>query len=261
MQITQNQEIQLHQGLLLFKPQKQICNYGFVLNYEQAKLKISFELQLTFLGIKNQNFASYSMDRKSIFLNNQKPDSMLYEIANKMSEGLYPIEFTINQNLECVSINNHKAIMARCEEIEQEITNYYQGEIPQKMIANFQDSYKNPSNLLKQIQKEMWFQLLFFPMFNAYNALLQSKINYKWFVEAQQIEFELQNHIEKFYDHNGKVVVHVVSKDSLVNQASYQATFCLHSKSHTIATINGTVAYQEEGKTETLRFECYDLNG
>lgn len=260
MQSIQNQEIELHHGLLLFKPKKKTCNYGFILNYQQAKLKISFELQLTFHGITSQNFATYSINRKSMRINNEEPFLMLYKIANNMANAIYPVEFTINQNLECVQISNHKEIIVRCQAVEQKITDYYLGDIPQKMIATFKENYSNVENLKKQIENDISFQLLFFPIYKAYNHLLQSKIDYNFVIDDTKIDFELTQQIEKKFDDNKKVVVQVASKTNKQNLNSFLANYRLHAKNHNIASVIGTVVYPIGKETETLDFECYHLN-
>ncbi len=260
MQSIQNQEIELHHGLLLFKPKKKTCNYGFILNYQQAQLKISFELQLTFNEITSQNFATYSINRKSMRINDEEPDMMLYIIANDMAKAIYPVEFTINQNLECVEISNHKEIMVRCQAVEQKISDYYLGDIPQRMIATFKENYSNLENLKKQIQNDISYQLLFFPIYKAYNHLLQSKINHNFVIEDTILDFELTQQLDKHYDDNGKVIVKVASKINKHNLNSFLANYRLHAKNHNIASVSGKVVYQIDKKTETLDFECYHLN-
>ncbi len=257
---VQKKPIILPNGILAFKPEKKTSNYGFILHYQEAKIKISVELQLTFLGIENQNNTNYSITRSSIYVNNQPPDLILYEMANAMTNAIYPIEFTINQNIECISINNHKAILKRCEAEVQKMTHYYQSDIAQKIIGHFQDDYKSQPNLIKQIQNDLLFNLLFFPLHKSYTTMLQASTNYKWTFNDVTINFNIAMQIEKDYSENGKLVVQVASTASSNPAASYKASYHLDPEKHTLATATGSIKYLEKESFETLTFECYLLD-
>ncbi len=260
MPTTHHQPIVLPNGFLVFKPVKETLNYGFIFKYQQAQLKLSFELQLTFLEFEGKNHAKYILDRSSIYINNQAPDTILYEMANEMTTAIYPVEFTINQNLECVSINNHQAIISSCQKVEQSMTHYYKGDIPNKIIANFKDNYTSQVNLITQLQNDLPFKILFFPLYKSYNQALNASGNYLLKINDQTIDFTIAQQLEKKYNPNGKLVVNIDSIKANVPQASYNAIFYLHPLKHTIASATGTITYLDNLILETLTFECYTLD-
>jgi hypothetical protein len=251
--------VNLPNGRLFFKPQKN-CHYGFMFNYKNEQLKITFELELTFLGIKNTHYASYQTNRSSFYVNNQIPDLMVYEIAQTMSDAIYPIEFTINQDLECITIDNHEAIIARCDALVEKMILYYQSPVAQKIISNFEEDYANQEKLVKQIQNDLAHKILFFPLYKSYLSYKQKSTQFAFPINNKVLYFDLEHELEKNYNEDGFVVINCSSLENKKDASTFNATYYLHPHIHTVAMAKGAINYIENNELETFTFECFSLD-
>jgi hypothetical protein len=248
-------------GLLLFKPNKNISQYGFVINFPSQSLKISFELSITLKHFVNQELAVYEVDRKNFYINNRPPDIIMYEIADKMAAAIFPVVFTVNQNLEIVNLENHKEITSRCEQTKAEIAHYYIGKVSENILTNFTNHYSNPSLLAKQLQKDWWYFILFPTLYQYYGFKLYTQKTATLAFQDHKLDLEVFYEIEKQYNQTGKLILNLKSEPNKKDQASYQARYILNPEVNTIASAVGTIQYLEDDTLETVQFECYQLNG
>jgi hypothetical protein len=250
--------VNIQNGFLFFKPEKKTIAYGFIFNYEKEKVKISLELERTFIEIHNYNYAKYRLNRTSFSINNAPPEEAFYEITNEMTKAMYPIEFTINQNLECLTIDNHKAIIERCEAVEQKIENYHNGAVSKKMIDNFRENYTNVASLISHLTNDLTYKILFFPLYKSYVGSLQTRMDFSMTVNDKVLHFDLNLQIEKYYTNQNKLLVQVASTHKNQPQ-SFKASYHLHPERNTLDMATGALCYPEETGFETVHFECYEL--
>jgi hypothetical protein len=248
-------------GLLMFKPNKNTSQYGFVINFPHQSLKISYELSITLKHFVNQNLALYEVDRKNFYINNNPPDITLYEIADKMVAAIFPVVFVVNQNLEIVNLENHKEIVARCEQTKTTMASYYIGEVSEKIMTNFTNHYSNPSLLAKQLQKDWWYFILFPTLYQYYGLKLYTQKTATLTFQENKLDLDIHYEIEKQYSQTGKLILNLKSEPNNKDQAAYQARYMLNPEANTIASAVGSIQYLEDDTLEIVQFECYQLNG
>jgi hypothetical protein len=252
-------KIQLPNGYLQFKPNKNLSNYGFIISFPSQGLKISYELSITLQHFINQNLAVFEINRKDFYINNKAPEVMLYQIANDMAASIYPVTFTVNQALQIIALNNHKEIITRCKETQQKIENYYKGDIPQKMIANYTKHYNDEAILVQQLQNDWWYRILFPSLYQSYSLDLKANKKCTFVFEDKKIEWDIQHQIAHSYSDTGKLIVNLKSKEKENDPSKYEATYYLYPEKNTIASAKGTIVYANDEKLETILFECYHL--
>jgi len=265
--LLQMKKITLQNNILLFKPDYIINSYGFTISYLEKNLKIHYQADFKFHKQQWENERVYSVNRGEIFVNNQKPDMSLFEIASKMAKSVYPIIFRVNKDNELTSIENYEDIRNRCNITIRELSDYYDGKVANNIINCFKNQYSNSSTLINQLQRDLFFELLFFPLHKEYTSKLTAETKCTFcFGSNKPIPFQLLHQINPEYTSSGKVIVNLTSigqtdENDIANTNMFEATYILYPEDHSIMSVTGkSIITNYKNIPETIEFELYHLN-
>jgi hypothetical protein len=151
--------------------------YGFEFEtYENEKLKNRIHYEIEIKCIQNEIInCIFEISRKQIYINNQAPDLMIEQIAEKAAETIFPILLKVTDSGEIEAIKNMDAIKKRWIIKKEEINAYYEGKIIEEIIEKTEKILLNPIALKQSICNNWFFHLYFKPLYINYTKKLQQK--------------------------------------------------------------------------------------
>ena len=234
-------------------------NYGFKVSYPNKKVKIHYEVALKFEAYNNEKNPVYSINRSQVFINNQVPNMLVYEIADEMVKSIYPIHFSINKNGTVLTIENHQEIILRCKKTEKKLSNYYEGSVVQNIITNFNNQYNNSTILINQLQNDLFFSLLFFTIHNQFNKDLKGETTFKLLIEQKEVNLPVLQEIEKHYTDLNTIKVSLLGLKNDDSITKFKVFYNLYADNYAVSSITGILEYELKNEKESMEFECYHL--
>ena len=234
-------------------------NYGFKVAYPNKNLKIHYEVALKFETYNDNKYPVYSINRSQVYINNQVPDMLVYEIADEMVKSIYPIHFGVNKNGTILTLENHQEIISRCKKAEKKISNYYEADVAQNIITNFNTQYNNSNSLIYQLQNDLFYNLLFFPLHNQFNKDLKAETIFKLLIEQKEVNLPVFQEIEKHYTDSHKIKVNLLGLNNNDKIIKFKIFYNLYPDNYAISSIVGEIEYELDNEKEIIEFECYHL--
>lgn len=256
-----NKPIKLYDGNILFFALRNLNDkYGVVLN--MGNDRIHYEIECKYLNEISDDAFRISLDRGQVYINYREPDTKLYQLADQMGKAVYPLVLDMDRERDIIAIGNHKDIIARCQEAEKKLSQYYTGEIAEGYIDAFGSMYKNPNTIMNNIGQELFFQLFFLPIQGLYDSQKHKKIQYRHISGKNGItEYNLNVSLRPFYTLSGMLVADIES-DEIVNSGKcFQAKYLLYPEDHSVFSMVGSLVQKNgNGKESRIHFEIYHLN-
>ena len=215
--------------------------YGFqVENYENETLinKIHYLLEMVYKKNEDKQIV-LEINRKQVYINNKQPDAIIEQLANSISETIFPIQLQISSKGEIESIGNHKEILERWQIKKEELSAYYKGDIAEKIIAKADNFFKNKYIITDSLTENWFFNLFFKPIYGSYST--NKEINYNCTFPFESKEFEITQNLEDVYSKTNKVIINTVGKSTnskTKNEATIQ--YKLNELDKSIFSIIGT---------------------
>lgn len=215
--------------------------YGFqVINYEKETLlnKIHYILEMVYKKNENKQIV-LEINRKQVYINNKQPDTIIEQLANKISETIFPLQLQVSGNGEIESLANHKEIVERWKTNKEKLSSYYKGDIAEKIIAKATNFFKNKYILTESLTENWFFNLFFKPIYGNYSS--KKEISYNSTFPFESNEFEMTQNLEDVYSKTNKVIVNTKGnsiKSNTKNEAIIQ--YKLNDMDKSIFSIVGT---------------------
>ncbi|GEM54938.1 hypothetical protein B0A58_02775 [Flavobacterium branchiophilum NBRC 15030 = ATCC 35035] len=186
--------------------------YGFqVVNYKKETLlnKIHYILEMVYKKNEDKQIV-LEINRKQVYINNKHPDTIIEQLANRISETIFPLQLQVSGNGEIESLANHKEIVERWKTKKDELTAYYKGEIAEKIMAKATNFFKNKYILTESLIENWFFNLFFKPIYGSYST--KKVINYNSTFPFESKEYEMTQNLEDVYSKTNKVIVNTKGK-------------------------------------------------
>ena len=215
--------------------------YGFqVENYENETLinKIHYLLEMVYKKNEDKQIV-LEINRKQVYINNKQPDTIIEQLANSISETIFPIQLQISSKGEIESIGNHKELLERWQGKKEELIAYYKGDIAEKIIAKANIFFKNKYKINESLTENWFFNLFFKPIYGSYST--KKEINYNSTFPFESKEYEIIQNLEDVYSKTNKVIINTVGKSTnskTKNEATIQ--YKLNEADKSIFSIVGT---------------------
>lgn len=242
--------------------------YGFSLeNYENEflKTKIHYEVEIVHLK-KEATTNNVEINRKQVYINNKEPEFIIEQLADKISQTIFPIQVKVSGHGEIESIANHDEIKKRWASKQQDLQDYYEGDLSEKIIAKATICFNNEGLLLESLTKNWFFNLYFKPIYGSYTPLQEIKYNTQFPVNGNNAtEFQLTQNIEKAYTKNNKLIINAVgdfTENNFENQeTNYKTTlqYKLNGQDNTKNTINGLFTVTNNNNITKIVVEIVQL--
>ena len=140
-----------------------------------------------------------------------------------------------------------------------ELSNYYVGETAEKIITNFNSQYNNSALLVNQLQNDLFFKLLFFPLHMQYNINLEAETKIKLLIENNEVILPIYQIIKPNYSETQKIEISLLGLQNPDNITTFKIFYNLYSYDYSIASITGKIGYESKDGNEIIEFECYHL--
>ena len=215
--------------------------YGFALeNYENETLinKIHYLLEMVYKKNEDKQIV-LEINRKQVYINNKQPDTIIEQLANSISETIFPIQLQISGKGEIENIGNHKEILERWQTKKEKLIEYYKGDIAEKIIAKANNFFKNKYILTESLTENWFFNLYFKPIYGSYST--KKVINYNSTFTFESKEFEIIQNLEDVYSKTNKIILNVkgrVTNSNTRDEATIQ--YKLNEADKSIFSIVGT---------------------
>jgi hypothetical protein len=200
---------------LRLTPSKILKTYGFVLqNFEnkEPKNKVHYEIEVQYVTKKNQNFV-FEINRKQVYINNLAPELMLEQLADMAGKVIYPIQIATNRFGQIDSIANYESIAQRWVAEKQNLLDYYQGAIAERIINNIEELLLNEDELKQSLYKNWFFSLYFSPLYLSYTHDLSKMVerNYPVFGNIP-VKYKANHKVEKSCTDTNKIIINANGK-------------------------------------------------
>ncbi|MCU7619285.1 hypothetical protein NZ698_19060 [Chryseobacterium sp. PBS4-4] len=240
---------------------------------DKEKLKIHYEIE-----IKKTN-TNVELTRHPVYINHQRPDFIVEEIADKVGDILYPLQLGLNDNGSIKEIINFKEIDSRWRKLKPELEDYYKGEITGDIIKKIENQLKSKSRTLAKIKDSLFYLLHFIPIYEVFDENKKYTFHQEipFVHEQKNILFEITMSIDEeisetkkiFIKAEGKSVDNIFSNnpEKSVNsedsgdeksKGSFYFTYKLNSKDNSIFSIYGEVGIELSAYDTKIIFECYE---
>ncbi|ELY2018669.1 hypothetical protein SL053_002600 [Flavobacterium psychrophilum] len=258
--------------------------YGFSLeNYENEllKTKIHYELEMVYVK-KDSSSNILEINRKQVYINNKEPEFIIEQLADKISQTIFPIQVKLSGQGEIEAIENHEEIKKRWASNQESLKDYYEEDITEKIIAKSNSYFNNKHLITESLSKNWFFNLYFKPIYGSYGPSKEIIYNSTAPIFANnEIEYSIKQNIEEVYTTSQKLVINAIAETKNTTTANevlnntiptQSATniqniesqgkiqYKLTGSDNTIFTIFGTFLTKiNEQKTNTIQIEIFQL--
>jgi LysM repeat protein len=124
--------------------------------------KISFDAYFQYVENTKDNLAVLRYEKENFLINDEKADTKLHDLAIEAIQFLYPLEFTLAQNLaKPFAITNLKEIKARWKNNKEQLLKMYSDSYSLRYINSIDEAIDE--GLSKYILNDLFLQFLFAP--------------------------------------------------------------------------------------------------
>ena len=250
--------------------------YGIIqktFHNDKEKLKIHYETE-----IKKTN-TNIEIIRHPVYVNRQKPDLIVEQIADKVGNILYPLQLGLNENGSIKEIINFKEIDIRWRKLKPDLEDYYKGETAEDIIKKIENQLKSKSRTLNKIKDSLFYLLYFIPIYEVFdeNKKYTFHQGIPFVNEQKNILFEITVSINEEISKTKKIFIKVEGKsidnifsnnleESVNSEDSgdeksngyFDFTYKLNSQDNSIFAIFGEIGVKFPAYDKKIVFECYE---
>ena len=224
----------------------------------EEKLKIHYETEIK----KNNN--KVEIKRNSVYLNYQRPDLIVEQMADKIGNIMFPLELGLYEDGTISEITNQQALLDRWLKLKPELEDYYKGEETAKIFQRVGKKIKSRSQTLNGIKNSLFYIMYFFPLYEKFNEEKQYifQINIPFGAGLGKIPFEITLSLIEEISKTHKFLIRTEGKSVNLNpfnetndeKGYFDFTYKLNAKDNSIFSIYGEVGLLDK----KITFECYE---
>lgn len=222
---------------------------------------LEMDVSVKWLATDQNNFHLFEINRKSIYVNNETPDTVMDELAAKTAEVLYPLKIVVDESGKWVDIYNYDEIEGRWRDTKNVILDYYKGEVTENYIDHVEIALESSVTLFKYLRSDYFLRAFFNGIHVSYTADYSFKNEVNFPLEKdEESTFKVEQTISPFLD--ASYFVQVEQKGSYLDAVgesdfgfepwtgNYSATYFLDSDSYFVEKINleCNIDYEEQIK-------------
>ena len=235
----------------------------------EEKLKIHYEVEI------KKNNSKVEIKRHKVYLNNQRPDLIVEQVADKVGDIMFPLELELFDNGSIKEINNQQQILNRWLKLKPELEDYYKGETTEDIIKKIGNQLKSKSRTLNKIKDSLFYLFYFIPLYETFNK--DKKHTFLWEIpfmsEQKTIPFEITLSIGEEMSATKKILIKAEGKsvnnifsnkledlqnEEVKSKEYFDFIYKLNSKDNSIFAIYGKMGYHFPNYHKKVTFECYE---
>ncbi|WP_310554451.1 hypothetical protein [Flavobacterium sp.] len=231
-------------GYLNIKPFEKI-NYKvkFISTIEDEINTIEYDVCIKHKESK-QEYHLFEIDRISkVYVNNQLADTKIEELAQKVSEVLFPIVVFVNPNGKWEEIYNHQDISKRWVNNKSKILSEFQGDEFENYCIAFEQSITTKASLTESLQNDWFLNAYFGEIYaNSYqNLVTEFTLNFPLQTDSNAIQYKVLQTIDEYLDSEDNISIErkgIVVYDNFDNTAgNFYSNYALNTKDNSIKMI------------------------
>jgi hypothetical protein len=238
---------------------------------DEEKLKIHYETEIK----KNNN--KLEIKRNSVYLNHQRPDLIVEQMADKIGNTMYPLELELNDDGTIKGVNNQQAILDRWLMLKPELEDYYRGKEAEQIFQNVVRNIRSRSKFLHKIKDSLFYVMYFFPLYETFNEDKKYifQIHLPLEENSGKVLFEITLSLNEEISKTNKFLIRAGGKSivpslyAIHNQKNendnqptteeyFDFTYKLNSKDNSIFAIYGEMGLKSQKLDKKITFECYE---
>lgn len=202
-------------------------NYGvmFTVTTGNEVTTMHYEVSVQCVDKQPSEYHLFEINRTSkIFINNLETNTIMNELAEKVSESLYPLVLVVNKNGRWKEVYNSVEIKKRWANHKQKIVDEYQGREIENYLAVFEQSIDNKSSLNESLQKDWFLNAFFSGIYMRYNEELTSEctVDFPLLVNANPLRYSINQTIDTYLDESNNICL---SRDGILKDDRCKADF------------------------------------
>ncbi|MBB6370067.1 hypothetical protein [Chryseobacterium shigense] len=237
----------------------------------EEKLKLHYEIEIK----KNNN--KVEIKRKSVYLNHQRPDLIVEQMADKIGNMMYPLELELNDDGTIKETSNQQAILDRWLRLKLELEDYYRGKEAELIFQNVGKNIRSRSKFLHKIKDSLFYGMYFFPLYETFTE--DKKYIFQMYLPLEEnsgkVPFEVTLSLNEEISKTNKFLIQAegksiaprlysihIPKNENNNQPTtegyFDFTYKFNSKDNSIFAIYGEMGLKSQKLDKKITFECYE---
>lgn len=185
-------------------------NYGvmFTITSGDEVTTMQYEVSIQCLDKQPNENHLFEINRTSkIFINNFEPDTIINELAEKVSQSLYPLILVVNKNGKWEDVYNSVEIKKRWAKNKLKILDEYQGREVENYLTAFEQSIDNKSSLIESLQKDWFLNTFFSGIYIKFNEELScvSTVDFPLLINANPLKYTVKQTVDKYLDESNNI--------------------------------------------------------
>jgi len=153
------------------------------------KTRITHGAFVKTMEVVNHDVYIVSVTLYDFLINNQPPDLLLEQLADKCRKAFEIVVFYVSKNWELIGIHNHREIVDNWNKIRGKLEQEYTGDIVTNYISRHEQVLLNHDLLLQKLRQDTFISQLFCPVYGStYNDFA---MHYKEPVRFLNINYDI----------------------------------------------------------------------
>jgi hypothetical protein len=211
---------------------------------------ITTEVNVKWLAVDKNKFQLFEINKASnIYINAEKPNSVMDELGAKTAEIIYPLKIVVDGSGKWVDIYNYDEIITRWEDTKREILDYYEGEVTDAYIEHTEYALESSATLLESLSSDYFLRAFFSGIYVGYTAnySFENKVYFPLEKNEESL-FKVEQKVNPYLDESG--LIKVEQKGAYVDvgfdvsfgfepwEGNFNATYFLDSDTYCIEKMN-----------------------
>lgn len=148
--------------------------YGITIEFDTdggAKRSMRFEMEVLAKKDTERESWLYQFDRRNLFLNGKRPDTIADRLAFDGGQVLYPLQIEITDNWTTKIIKSRALAIEKLEKLEKITKQVYQSEYIDTYFTNMAETLGDSEKYVKAVEQNLFLSFFFAPLYEIYHVV------------------------------------------------------------------------------------------
>ncbi|WP_310556421.1 hypothetical protein [Flavobacterium sp.] len=158
---------------------------------------------------KSNGYFVYEINKSEIFINDEEPNYMLDELAEKVTQNIYPLQIVVNEEGKYIGIHNFNEIKKRWEKSKKEILEYHSGNWVNDYLELTDKTLENESSLQISLESDWFLSSFFGGIYINYTPFLkfENSITFPILPKIKPLVYKVEQTTDEYLDEFNQVIV------------------------------------------------------
>lgn len=219
--------------------------------------------------------------RYPLYINYQRPDLIIEQIADEIGNVFYPLELELYNNAKLKIIANFPEIQKRWKTKKIQLENYYKGSVAENLFNKINHQLQYRGQTQRGILDSWFFVLYFVSLYETFNDQKTYTFNLPLpiFPKKPKVLYEITLQIEETLSETNKFIIHAkghcidnrfateiengktIHDPELIGEkvkGDFAFVYTLNAQDNSVFSIFGTVDLELNNTIRKISFECYE---